>query len=133
MTIRTVPEASSRSIELETGTVDVAGDLPPSEAIRLGDEGVKLGLRVLYTPNPAINYLGFNTASKGPLGDKRVRNAIDLALDKEAIIEAVLYGKGRIPAGPIPYFCRYTLDEAPRKQNLELAKTLLKEAGWEQG
>jgi peptide/nickel transport system substrate-binding protein len=70
-----------------------------------------------------------------PFNDVRVRKALDLALDKNAIIETALGGAG-VLTGPIVHGWEdYGIapEDLPFDQNLEEAKRLMAEAGYEDG
>ncbi len=58
-------------------------------------------LKVLDQPGLNIGYLAFNTMKK-PFDDKRVRQAINYAVNKAAILEAVYPGVGIAAKNPIP-------------------------------
>ena len=76
-------------------------------------------------------YLAFNV-KKGKLGDAKVREALDLAVDKDAILKAVYAGAGVRAAGLLPP-SQWGVDTAlkPSAYDHEKAKALLKEAGAE--
>lgn len=77
-------------------------------------------------------YLAFNTR-EGKLGaDPKVREALDLAIDKDAIIKAVFAGSGKRAAGLLPP-SQWGVDTnlKPSAYDPEKAKALLKEAGAE--
>ncbi|CCD29848.1 Dipeptide ABC transporter, periplasmic didpeptide-binding protein [Candidatus Glomeribacter gigasporarum BEG34] len=80
-----------------------------------------------------MSYLAYNTTHQ-PLGDVRVRRALDMAIDKKAIIDQVYAGRAQIAVAPVPplqWSYDKTLQDAPR--DLEKAKALLKEAGYPNG
>lgn len=68
-----------------------------------------------------------------PLADKRVRQAMALAVDREGIVETALHGYGLLPPSVLPLGLQGVdpADRAPR--DLEKARALLKEAGYEGG
>jgi dipeptide transport system substrate-binding protein len=80
-----------------------------------------------------VGYLAFNT-EKEPFTDKRVRQALNLAINKDAIIEAIYLGAGRKAKNPIPPTI-WSYNDAIRDYpyDPEAAKTLLAEAGFEDG
>ena len=82
-------------------------------------------------PSFGYTYVGFNM--KDPLfADKRVRLALDYAIDKDEIIKGVLLGLGRVSTGPFPpESWAYNKDVKPVPYDPQKAKELLKEAGWE--
>ncbi|MBQ6519942.1 MAG: hypothetical protein IJI14_14555 [Anaerolineaceae bacterium] len=85
--IRIIPESATRAIEAENGGVDIAritiADVPAVAA----DPNVNL----LLTPILNTSYISFNCSVK-PFDDPKVRQAISLAVDTEAIVYAV-YGE----------------------------------------
>jgi peptide/nickel transport system substrate-binding protein len=128
VTFRVVPDVSTRVADLRTGKADLVRQLTPDEAAQIKSDGQ---LQVLASPTERIGYMFIN-AQAGPTADVRVRRAIAYAIDKSAIIEALLQGYGKpvdivlTPAnfGFVPDVKGYDYDPAK-------AKALLKEAGAE--
>ncbi len=130
MTLRAIPEATSRVIELETGNVDLIYYVPTSDVKRLRANS---SIDVIQTPGSLVYYMGMNTERK-PFDDPRVRRAVDLAIDKEGVVDAVFEGFAAVPAGAWAPAVKYApADAAPLVQNLEEAAKLLKEAGYPNG
>jgi peptide/nickel transport system substrate-binding protein len=78
----------------------------------------------------AYTYLGFNLKHK-PFDDKRVRQAINYAIDKQELIDGVLLGLGEPVASPYKPGTRWTNpDLRPYSYDPEKAKALLREAGF---
>jgi ABC-type transport system substrate-binding protein len=80
------------------------------------------------------NYMGLNCGKGGPLSNPLVRQALNLAVDKDAIISEIYGGLARVASGPLPPGCD-GFDEAlePYPFNLAAAKARLKEAGYPHG
>ena len=75
-----------------------------------------------------------DTKSDAPLKDKRVRQAIEYAIDKEGIVQAVCYGYGSVAYAIVPdSVTEYKEVKEPHVYNLDKAKELMKEAGYEDG
>lgn len=128
---RTINDPSVRLIELESGTVDIAYDIAPSD-IPAVEENADLTL--LNTPNLGSEYLGLNVKNDTPLQDVKVRQAISHAIDVEAIINTVYMNVGDHMAGPINELVfGYNEDLTPTEYDVEAAKELLAEAGYEDG
>ena len=129
VTWRVIPDDASRVVALETGEVHVAVRIPPFDIPRLKADKK---LAVLSAASVRTIYLGFNLL-KEPFQDKRVRQAINYAVNKEAIVKHVLGGVGRVSDAAIsPGIFGY----APIKTyeyNVEKAKALLAEAGFPKG
>ncbi|MDR1732247.1 MAG: ABC transporter substrate-binding protein [Synergistaceae bacterium] len=125
--VRSVPEPTSRTIALETGDADIAYPIVHNDLKRV-QENERLVL--LRRPQNSTTYMGFNM-TKPPFTDIRVRHAISAALDVVAIQAASYRGVGRVPTSLIPSAIKHSLnDKLPmHKQDVELAKKLLAEAG----
>ncbi len=127
---RNIAEATNRTIELETGGVDIVYDVVPSDISRIesNDE-----LVLMRQANLSTNYIGFNV-EKEPFNDVRVRQAINHAIDVESIIGAVMEGVGQVSNGPLgPNVWGSNQSLQPYEYNVEKAKELMKEAGLENG
>ena len=121
-----VPDASVRSIIVETGEADVAYDLDGSDRERL-----LASKDVIYKEAsfPTVHYLGFNT-SKGPLTNQTLRQAIAMAIDFQGIVDTIAFGAGETATSLLQesVFGAYT-GLPKRERNIEKAKDLLVQAG----
>ena len=86
--LRALPDNASRLQALMSGSVDVALNLNPD------DKGVleSAGYRAVFTPRAAVLAIQFITERESPLRDKRVRQALNLAVDRERIVKVILGG-----------------------------------------
>ncbi|MDR3331851.1 MAG: ABC transporter substrate-binding protein [Synergistaceae bacterium] len=125
--VRSVPEPTSRTIELESGGADVAYPITHNDLKRIDDNP---DLTLLRKPQTSTTYMGFNM-SKKPFDDVRVRRAISMALDTVGIQAASWRGVGKVPTSLVPGDIRYSIEsELPvHTQDVEAAKKLLAEAG----
>lgn len=127
---RIIPDTATQFLELRTGSLDFMG-LSPLQYDRQTDTSA---FRRLYNKYRYLNfgytYLGYNL--RRPLfQDKRVRQALSYAINKQEIIDGVLLGYGVAATGPYkpdtwvynPNVSRYDYDP-------EKARALLAEAGW---
>jgi len=129
VTWRVMPDDASRVIALETGEVHAAVRIPPFDIPRLK---ANPKLTVISAPSVRTIYLGFNCL-KEPFQDKRVRQAINYAVNKEAILKHILGGVGRVSDAPLsPGIFGYTPIKT-YEYNVEKAKALLAEAGFPKG
>ena len=131
LVMKVVPEATQRSIMLETGEIDIAYDISPNEVSRLdGTDGVSV---IVGDSMKTLN-LNFNASSDGPIGNKLVRQAICHAIDKEGLVEGVLSGIGTPGTLPVPLRA-FGYDDTIQDlgYDVEKAKALMKEAGYENG
>ncbi|NLK08965.1 MAG: ABC transporter substrate-binding protein [Firmicutes bacterium] len=128
---RPIPETASRIAELRTGAVDLIANVPPHQAASID---ALPDLKVRTAPSSRIIFIVLTTTDGGPLADKRVRQALNYAVDKEAIVRALLGGYGYVLASPLPnnaFGFDPTLQSYPYEP--EKAKQLLKEAGFQEG
>jgi peptide/nickel transport system substrate-binding protein len=127
---RIIPDSATLFLELKSGGVDWSGLSPLQYQRQTDGPEFRRTFRKYRYPANAYTYLGMNL--KDPrFADKRVRQAISYAINKEEIIKAVLLGLGAEATGPYkpdtwvynPRVRRYPYDP-------EQAKRLLAEAGW---
>ncbi len=127
---RIIPDQATLFLELLTGGVDLSG-LTPLQYRRQTDSAYMRGQYQKFRyPSFGFTYIGYNLEDPR-FSDLRVRQAIDRAVDKPAIIEGVLYGLGAVATGPYPKESwAYNPAVVPATHDLAVAKALLAEAGW---
>ena len=117
--------AKLRANECQVSAYPSPADLP---AIR-ADKALKL----MQQPGLNIGYLAFNVKKK-PFDDVRVRKALTMAIDREAIIKAVYLGAGQPAVNLIPpIMWGYNKDIKAWPHDPAAAKKLLAEAGYPNG
>jgi dipeptide transport system substrate-binding protein len=90
-------------------------------------------LRVISQEGLNVGYVAFNT-EKAPFNDVRVRRALNMAIDRDAIIEAVYLGNGRRAKNPIPpTLWSYNAAVEDYDYDPQAARQLLAEAGFPNG
>lgn len=127
---RVIPDEATIFLELQTQGVDSSG-LSPLQFTRQTDtQFFKKNYRKFRLPNFGYTYLGYNLDNP-KLKDKRVREALNLAVDKQEIINLVLLGLGEVSAGPFSSNSwAYNKDVLPAAFNPLRARELLNEVGW---
>jgi peptide/nickel transport system substrate-binding protein len=127
---RIIPDSATMFLELQYGSVDMMGLTPIQFTKQTDTPFFKKNFQKFRYPVPAYTYLGFNL--KHPFfKDKRVRQAIAHATDKNEIIDVVLFGLGKPATGPyVPNAWYYNPDVKNYEYDIEKAKALLNEAGW---
>ena len=107
------------------------GGIDPKDAVTLA----KQGAIVMTTPLPRIFGLFFNQSQQKIFADAKVRQAISIAINKDAIVNDVLYGYGETIDSPIPRSIQLTDDGAPDPSpgNIAAAKAMLEKDGWKLG
>lgn len=126
---KVVPEAGARIVEVEAGTVDVAVRVPPADIPRLE---ANPNVDVVITPGLRTIYIFFNV-TQPPFDDVRVRQALNYAVDKQAIAESLFEGAARVSEAPFaPAIFGFSAQQ-PYERDVERARELLAEAGIEEG
>jgi len=130
LVFRVVPEDSTRIMLLKSGDVDAIAGVPAFEVETLkGDQNVVL----ISLPGFRTIYVGMNCQQK-PFDDPRVRQAVNYAIDRQAIVDHLLRGVATVGVGPestsIPGSVK---DLPPYGRDVEKAKALLAEAGYPDG
>lgn len=126
-----IPEASTRVAALLGGDADIVRRIPTHLIPMINKSGKAKVVK-------AKGALGINawmdTLKEGPLQDKRVRQAINYAVDRQSIIEHVLEGYGTPLATPLSHAVfGYDPNINPYAYDPKRAKALLKEAGYGDG
>ena len=123
-------ESSTRRQMLESGEVDFVSELPAedNEALVSNEK-----LKEVKTKSFENMMILINT-QKGPLQDKRVRQALNYAFPYEDVISYVMNGNASQSHGPVPEgLWGHSEDVLQYKHDLNKAKELLKEAGYSDG
>jgi peptide/nickel transport system substrate-binding protein len=131
LTIVSVPEAATRIAMLERGEADIVYKVP-GELIERIRNNPKLTLAPVLSANFWLEFPGFQDA-KNPFHDKRVREAVSLAIDREAINQAECAGMGSVDGNWINDDVLYGIDWAKWPHDLSKAKRLMAEAGYPNG
>lgn len=128
---RVIPDPATTFMELKAGGIDWMSLTPVQYARQTSDPAFLREFRKYKYLPFAYTYLGYNL--RHPFfKDKRVRQALSYAINKEEIVKVVLFGLGVVATGPYkpgtwyynPHVRRYPYDP-------ERAEELLREAGWE--
>ena len=125
---RPITDANTRVAEMLSGGIDLMVEIPPDSVAQFNGNGFSLHEQA----GPHVWFLILN-AKEGPFKDKRVRQAVNYAIDKKALVENVLQGTAEIAAGPTPPAFAWAYNDAlqPYPYDPEKAKALIKEAGAE--
>ncbi len=121
-----IPDDNSRMLSVQAGELDAAIFVPFSRVAELKKD---TNLKVMVEPSTREDHLLLNHEHE-PLNDPKVREAIDLAIDKQAIVDTVTFGQAQIANSYIPAGALYHNDNnLLRPHDPEKAKALLAEAG----
>jgi peptide/nickel transport system substrate-binding protein len=130
LVVKVVPQEDTRIAGLRAGQLDW-GLLSSDGAKRL--QGTQ-NLKFISGPQAVFTVLKYNQRF-APFADVRVRQALDMAIDRKLVIANALGGAGA-PTGPIPYgWADYGIapDQLPFKLDVASAKSLLAAAGYASG
>ncbi len=133
---RIVPDASTRLLALERGELDVIAGVPTSELERIAASPTL----TTYAPNSGpgggfcVMTMTFNL-ERELLANRAVRVALAHAIDRQRLVDQVLYGSGRVATGPIHsgLVAFYSDDVTAYPFDPERAARLLDEAGYPVG
>jgi peptide/nickel transport system substrate-binding protein len=131
LVMRSVPEATTRALSVQTGESDIAIALDGPDA-----EGLqKHGVQIVSSKHASIFWIEFPRQwdPKSPWHDIRLRQAVNYALDRKGINQAACLGFCP-PAGVIvPRVMDYALQVEPPAYDPDKAKQLLADAGYPNG
>lgn len=127
---KSIPENSARLNALQTGEIDLMDGVNPSDTESITSNK---DLQTFERPSMNVGYVGLTTNRK-PLDNKLVRQALNHAVDKQAIIDSFYGGLAEPAKNPMPPSLEGYNDEIePYPYDLEKAKALLAEAGHPDG
>lgn len=126
-----VADDTARSTAIRTGTVDFV-EYAPSKDLQIlkGDKTLSLA----GDQNTNIRYLGFNLTKKdAPWANPKVRQAISMAVDRQAVVDAAFYGFATPTLGVFPPGYWATLETPVPAPDAKKAKQMLADAGFPNG
>lgn len=98
VTFRVIPEFSARLSAFLSGEIHLFKNIPVDsvDSVKNSENG-----KIEMIGSSRINYLALNTFHEGPLQDKRVRQALNYAIDVDELLGSVLNGYGTKMTGPL--------------------------------
>jgi peptide/nickel transport system substrate-binding protein len=133
-----IPDDSTRILKLKAGEVDLTEFIPFSRVAELKADPK---LNMVLFPSEKVIYLNLNNrptfkdGSKNPMADVKVRQALNYATDKDALIQVLTYGVG-VPQQsfmPMSTPLAWSPGGAPYPYDVDKAKKLLSDAGYAGG
>ena len=124
---RSIPDPATRSLEIRKGSVDFIADAPYGDLDMLRGKG----LDVTIASTARVYQVNFGSLAGTAFADKRVREALSRGINREDIVQYILFGMGKPAAGAYEdtmVFANAGLK--PHAYEPERAKALLDEAGW---
>ena len=124
-----VPDSNARMLQFQGGELDIVTSVPFNQL-----ESLNSNPDVTVIPDAAarLDFIAMNTL-RAPLDDAKVRQAINYAVDKQAIIDNVLFGSGQIANTFLPLMMGHDDALAPYPYDVDKAKELLKGTAAENG
>lgn len=128
---KVIPEASARIAALEAGEVDLISAVTTSQIERLKSLD---NIEVVSKPTTRTAYFTMNSFGDSPVTDLKVRQAINMAIDRDALVQGVLDGYGQAcDSLALSMFEGYDPTVKGYSYDPEKAKALLAEAGYPDG
>lgn len=128
VTFSVVPELSTRVAGLVSGQFDLITEVGPDDI-----KQIDAGKNTKVVGGPILNILGlFYDSTNDVLADPRIREALNLSIDRVKLVNSFYGGRTEVPHGwQMPSFGDMYLADRPLPEyNLQNAKALLKEAGY---
>lgn len=131
-TFISMPTAVTRTSALQAGEIQIAYAVPPEQVPALEASGIQIVSQAL---GHSLLLTFYGTREDSPVNDARVRQALNHAVDKEAIVEFVMGGFGRVLDGQLvgPDGFGYNPDLEMFPYDPDRARELLAEAGYGDG
>ncbi|MFK8256683.1 glutathione ABC transporter substrate-binding protein GsiB [Erwinia sp. AnSW2-5] len=129
ITWRPVVDNNTRSAMLQTGEANFAFPIPFEQA-KLLEKNSKLDL--VTSPSIMQRYISFNVTQK-PFDNPKVREAINYAINREALAKVAFAGYATPATGIVPPSIQYSQSYPAPEYNPAKARELLKEAGYPNG
>ncbi|WP_189338708.1 glutathione ABC transporter substrate-binding protein GsiB [Pectobacterium aquaticum] len=129
ITWRPVVDNNTRAALLQTGEAQFAYPIPFEQA-KVLEKNDKLAL--VASPSILHRYISMNVTQK-PFDNPKVREALNYAINKEALIKVAFSGYATPAEGPLPSSIDYSVKYHPWPYDPAKARELLKEAGYPDG
>jgi len=124
---RSIPDSSARLNAFLAKEIHMMNQPTPDQLATIKTR--RADAKISEAPGMNVAYLAFNNTKK-PFDNPKVRQAINMAVNKDAIIKGIYSGMGLAAVNPLPpSLWGYNKDVKPYELNIEKAKQLLKEAG----
>jgi peptide/nickel transport system substrate-binding protein len=129
LSIRTIPEDSSRYGALTSGQIDAIASVPPVNVAALKKTP---GFQIQTASAPGGNYNYYPNTTRGPFADVRVREAFRVGIDWSTIVQKLYFGVFPAAKGPLsPSTVGYDRTiESSYSSDRARANQLLDQAGW---
>jgi len=126
---RPITDANTRVAEMMAGGIDLMVEVPPDNVSAFDRDPM---FNVFEEAGPHLWFLILNV-KEGPMQSREVRQAINYAINKEALVNDVLQGTATVAAGPTPPAFNWAYNETldPYPYDPQRARDLIAQAGYE--
>ncbi len=125
-----IPDTNTSFLFLKQKKLDLSG-LTPLQIDRQIDDDFKKSFKIIEEPSFSYSYVGLNLKNE-KFKDIRIRKALSLAIDRQELVDILFFGHGKVCNGPfLPGSFAYDEKTKPVEHNIEKAKKLLKELGYD--
>lgn len=121
VTFKVLPDTNARMLQFQGGELDIATSVPFNQLQTLDSNP---DVQVVLDPVARIDYIALNTL-RAPLDDPKVRQALNYAVDKQSIVDNVLFGYGSVANTYLPLMPGHDDALAPYPYDVDKAKELL--------
>jgi peptide/nickel transport system substrate-binding protein len=129
ITYKIVPETAARTAALRAGEADIVLGLSPNDL-----ESLKKDLNLVILQKDSLTQVTSEMRqTKPPFSDKRVRQAMNYAIDRNSIVKDIMRGVGRVADSPGPPGVWGSVSLPVYEYNPDKAKQLLADAGYPNG
>ncbi len=126
-----IADPMTRFLMLKSSALDVGGIEPMQYERQLNNDFFDK-FNIYENISQSYTYLGFNLRLE-KFKDPKVREALSLAIDREELVKILFFGHAKVCTGPfLPGTKAFNKDVESPKQNIQRAKELLKEAGYDE-
>jgi peptide/nickel transport system substrate-binding protein len=126
---RPITDANTRVAEMLSGGLDLMVEVPPDN---VGTFASDPAFTLFEQAGPHLWFLILN-AKEGPFANKEVRQAVNYAVNKQALVDNVLQGTATVADGPTPPAFNWAHDDSlsPYPYDPDKARQMIKDAGFE--
>ncbi|MDR1975728.1 MAG: peptide-binding protein [Campylobacteraceae bacterium] len=125
------PDPATEFLMLKSGELDI-GNLTPLQVKKQIDKKFHEQFNIYETMSNSYSYVGFNLNSP-KFKDAHIREALSLAIDRQELINLLLFGEGVVCTGPfMPQTKAFNPDVKAPKRDIKKAKELLLKAGYDE-
>ncbi|MDD3854685.1 peptide-binding protein [Sulfurimonas sp.] len=126
-----IADPMTRFLMLKSSALDV-GSIEPMQYERQLDDGFFKKFNIYENISQSYTYLGFNLRLE-KFKNPKVREALSLAIDREELVKILFFNHAKVCSGPfLPGTKAFNEDVKVPQQNIQKAKELLREAGYDE-